>query len=401
MDRIRALRNPIRHYPWGSHTALSEWSGRPSPSEQPEAELWLGAHPSAPSQILTGSDGDAPIPLDRWIAQDPVAALGERVAATFEEQLPFLLKVLAPAKALSIQTHPNAERARRGFERENEAGLPLDHPKRSYRDPRPKPELICALTGFSALCGFREREDATDRLRQLALPALAPICETIEERGTAAGLSALLREAPESRESAATEVARRVGAGATEDPVHAIVGRLATQYPGDIGILAPLFLHTVTLAPGEALFLRAGLVHAYLDGFGIEVMGNSDNTLRGGLTGRHVDVPEFVGALDPSERVPARLRPSGKPGELERYVTPDSAFALQRLTVSPLEARAVPRSSGPEIWLCTAGHVRVESRRGTGALELPCGEGLWVPASEGPLRASGEGVIHIASGPLA
>jgi len=399
MDRIRALRNPIRHYPWGSHTALAEWSGRPAPSDEPEAELWLGAHPSAPSEVVTGAEGGTLVPLDRWIARDPVAALGQRIAKTFDAQLPFLLKVLAPSRALSVQTHPDAERARRGFDRENESGLPIDHPERSYRDPRPKPELICALTGFSALCGFQEREEATSRLRDLAIPSLEPICEALQQRGTAAGLSDLLKLPAASRQTLATAVVGRVGVSQADDPVHAMVQRLARQYPGDIGTLAPLFLNAVTLTPGEALFLEAGLVHAYLDGFGIEVMGNSDNTLRGGLTGRHVDVPEFVAALDPSEATPPRLRPVGGPGQPERYPTPAASFALQRLDLAQQGAIEMQRSDGPEIWLCTAGRVRVEARGGPPAVDLPCGHGAWVPASAGALRASGDGVLHIASAP--
>jgi mannose-6-phosphate isomerase len=172
MESIRRLRNPIREYSWGSHTALADLLGEPSPSARPQAELWMGAHPIAPSEVQLASGW---VPLGEWIAGDAPAILGERVAAEFGGRLPFLLKVLAVDRPLSLQAHPDAERARRGFERENRAGLPLDAPNRSYRDPNPKPELICALTPFGALCGFRPLDEIVAQIDELRARALAAL----------------------------------------------------------------------------------------------------------------------------------------------------------------------------------------------------------------------------------
>jgi len=169
LDRIRLLRNPIRHYRWGSRTAIARLQGRSHPTEQPEAELWMGAHPDDPSFVEAG-DGP-PVDLLRWIERDPVAVLGERVAREHDGALPFLLKVLAAETPLSVQTHPDAERARRGYARENAAGVPLRSARRSYRDPHAKPELICALTPFDALCGFRPQRAVAASMRAVAARA--------------------------------------------------------------------------------------------------------------------------------------------------------------------------------------------------------------------------------------
>ena len=158
MDRIRRLRNPIRDYAWGSKTALAQLQGRPGPTASPEAELWMGAHPLFPSEVEVDSDSDW-VPLSEWIRRDPAAVLGEETARRFGGELPFLFKVLAAERALSIQAHPDAQQARAGFERENAAGLALEDPRRNYRDANPKPELICALTRFRLLCGFRRADE--------------------------------------------------------------------------------------------------------------------------------------------------------------------------------------------------------------------------------------------------
>ena len=403
MDRIRALRNPIRHYDWGSREAIARWQGRPAPAAEPEAELWLGAHPSSPSQVILPERGGASEPLDRWIERDRAAALGGQI-----EQLPFLFKVLAPARALSIQTHPDAERARRGFERENAAGLALDDPCRSYRDPHAKPELICALTRFSALCGFRPRAEVSAGLAELALPELSAVRAAVDEAGSAAGLRSLLEQDDATRRHIAlqvAELAERAEADATHGAALSLVARLGRERPGDAGILAPLWLNAVELAAGDALFLAAGQIHAYLEGFGVELMGNSDNTLRGGLTDRHIDVPELVAALDTSEARPTVLRPTRDGGRTHRYVAPTPAFELRSVEVTRSAPFVCSRCPGPEIWLCTQGHARIADERHGGHIDLPQGSAVWVPAAAGAYRVDGiDGVdgtatLHVAGIP--
>jgi mannose-6-phosphate isomerase len=399
MNRIRTLRNPIRHYAWGSHTALAEWTGRPSPSQAPEAELWLGAHPSAPSRVEAGQDENDAVRLDDWIGREPKTSLGEPVASTYDDALPFLFKVLAPAHALSIQTHPDAARAYAGFARENAAGLPIDHPERSYRDPKPKPELICALTRFSALCGFRERRAVAADLQALELAELKPVAQQVETRGSAAGLGHLLGLEPEAQRGAVRAALERLGSSHDDDPKSELVHRLNIDHPEDIGVLSPYFLHAVELEAGEALYLKAGLVHAYLEGLGIEIMGNSDNTLRGGLTARHVDVPEFLDALDPAEHRPEKLLPTGRDHRFQRYRTSERAFSLSRFAFQPGRKTEPPRSRGPEIWLCTAGRITIHREDGSRPLDLARGQSAWIPAAAPAFRAEGDGVVHTASVP--
>jgi len=291
MDRIRLLRNPIREYAWGSRTALAELLGQPSPSAQPQAELWMGAHPVAASDVRCDSHW---VPLGDWIRRDPEAVLGPEVARRFAGELPFLLKVLAAAQPLSLQAHPDAARARAGFERENAAGIALDAPQRCYRDPSPKPELVCALTPFAALCGFRPIDDIVAQVDGLRARHLAGLMEPLRRDRSRENLRGFYRGLMELAASEAAEaVAEAVEAAASGygDPeVRSWLRELGEAHPGDPGVLSPLFLNLLELRPGEALFLPAGELHAYLRGTAVEIMASSDNVLRGGMTEKHVDV---------------------------------------------------------------------------------------------------------------
>lgn len=394
MDRIRRLRNPIREYAWGSHRALAELTGRPAPTAGPEAELWMGAHPSAPSQV----EGDTgPVSLLEWIGRDPDAVLGRAVARRFGGELPFLFKVLAPERALSIQTHPDADRARRGFARENAAGLAADDPRRSYRDANPKPELISALGPFTALCGFRKRSEVAEGLERLGVPELVVAAGELRaagDDGLARLFGGLLTRDPEARRSLADEIARAVRGRESESPELAEVAELARQYPGDVGIVSPLLLHLVELAPGQALFLAAGELHAYLRGVGVELMANSDNVLRGGLTPKHVDVPELLDTLTFREGAPEVLEPD----EVAGYAAPTPYFHLDRLdTAAGQVVGAAERSV--EILLCTSGAVRVVREVDGEETQLERGASALAPSAAGAYRIEGEGVVHRAGVP--
>ena len=366
MDRIRPLRNPIRHYDWGSRSALARLQGRPTPSERPEAELWLGAHPSAPSQV--DLDGQQ-VPLDAWIARDSARALGERGTALHGGVLPFLLKVLAPQRALSIQTHPNAAQARRGFEREEHAGLAADDPRRCYRDARAKPELICALTRFEALCGLRPAAQVDELLAAVDTRAARALRSAARAGGSAAALRALL-------DIDATGLAQTLAALARAGtPLGEPIARLAEQYPGDPGALAPLLMQRVELAPGEALFLEAGEIHAYLGGLGVEVMGNSDNVLRCALTAKHVDATELFATLHGREGTPRVLRP--REGV---YETPAREFELAVLRVEG-DAPLRRRGGRAQIWLCTQGRARLSTGDPATDVDLARGQAAFVAAA--------------------
>ncbi|GAA2373100.1 mannose-6-phosphate isomerase, class I [Nonomuraea africana] len=351
------LSNPVKHYDWGSHTALATLTGRPSPSPEPEAEMWLGAHPSGPS-VLVERGGRT---LDAAIADDPEGELGAETVTRFGARLPYLLKLIAVDRVLSLQVHPSAEQA--------EAG----HARGAYVDAYPKPELICALTPFSGLAGFREPGAAARLLAELEVPELEPVVARLLAADTAGALRLLL-EWPERKAlvEAVAAAAGRLG--------HDLVTRLAEQYPDDPAVLAPLLMNRHDLRPGEALFLGAGVLHCYLSGFGVEIMGGSDNVLRAGLTSKPIDVDELLRVTDPSTQP---LRVEAVDG---LYRVPVPEFALGRL-----EAPDTRLEGGlPRVLVCTEGEVTVDGRL------LRAGESAFSRGSADGVEVRGPGTIFWA-----
>ena len=400
MDRIRLLRNPIRDYAWGSRTALAELMGRPSPAAQPEAELWMGAHPAAPSEVREDSGW---VSLLDYTRRAPREVLGPEVAAAFGGELPFLFKVLAPERPLSIQTHPDAEQARAGFARENAAGLALDDPRRSYRDPNPKPELICALTRFEALCGFRplpEILQGVGALRAASLrEALADLRTAPGREGLARFFGRIMTSPPEAQRRVAEEVVEAADRGRGDPAVLRWVRELARQYPGDVGVLGPLLLNLVELGPGQALFLAAGELHSYLCGLGVELMANSDNVLRGGLTPKHVDVPELLDALSFRSERPAILEPHSLAAGEAVYRTPAREFVLSVLRPG-VQGGVEGRSRGcVEILFCAEGEAEVSDAKRVEVTALPQGAAALVPAALERYRVEGRATVLRAGVP--
>lgn len=321
--RIQLLDCPIKPYAWGSKTALPHLMGT-APTGQPQAELWIGAHPDGPSSLKIQGK---PANLEDAIAKDPEAWLSPWVAKRFGK-LPLLLKVLAAAEPLSIQAHPNKAQAEAGFQREEQAGLARTAPNRSYKDPNHKPELIVAHSKFRALCGFRPAPQIVGLLSPLELPELDDAISDLAAGGPLQPLYRTLMSLPPATQKSVAEravaAARDKGEGAYREVV-----RLAERYPGDVGVLSPLLLNLIELAPDEALFLDAGELHAYLEGTGIELMASSDNVLRGGLTPKHVDVPELLSTLHFRTGRPTILRPEATADRRVRtYRTPVPDFAL-------------------------------------------------------------------------
>jgi mannose-6-phosphate isomerase len=396
-ERIRILHNTVRSYDWGSYTEIAELLGAPSPSVEPQAELWIGAHPNAPSRVVT-EEGE--IPLDEWIARDPERVLGSNVAARFGK-LPFLLKVLAAERPLSIQAHPSLEQARTGFDRENAAGIPLDAPERCYKDDNHKPELIYALTPFSALSRFREIAEIAASFELLAAreleEAIAVLQRDSESEGLPVFLRALLTRDAEVRE-AVVDRARKVAADRGEaDPRWRWVQRLAELYPADPGALAPLFLNLVTLEPGQAMYLPSGELHCYLGGTGVEIMASSDNVLRGGLTAKRVDVGELISALTFCSAAIERVAPVQMACGGERFVTAAEEFALSVHRTGEGEIHEVLCDQGAEVLLCTEGAVRICSKRDGTATSLKRGSSAFVPAEADGYRIEGQGTLYRAS----
>jgi mannose-6-phosphate isomerase len=332
---VELLENPVRPYAWGSRTVIAELRGEPSPSPHPEAEMWLGAHPGDPSRLV-GADGGRTSLLDALRA-DPEGLLGPDRCAKWSGNLPYLLKVLAADEPLSLQAHPSSAQAAEGFARENAAGIPVDAPTRNYRDASHKPELICALSEFHALVGFREVPGTLALLRALDVAELAPHVALLAAQPDAAGLRALFTTwitLPQSVLDRAVPALQAACVRLAADGEFAREARMALElserYPGDAGVLAALLLNLAVLEPGEALYLPAGNMHAYLSGAGVELMANSDNVLRGGLTPKHVDVAELLRVLDFTPHTPPVLHGTDDNGWV-RYDTDAAEFLLRRL----------------------------------------------------------------------
>ncbi|AWZ07100.1 MULTISPECIES: mannose-6-phosphate isomerase, class I [unclassified Streptomyces] len=387
MDR---LSNTIRPYAWGSTTAIPELLGV-APTGEPQAEMWMGAHPGAPSRLDRGAGETA---LSDVIDADPEAELGLAVVAKFGPRLPFLFKVLAAGAPLSLQVHPDLTQAKAGFEDEERRGVPIDAPQRNYKDANHKPELVCALTPFDGLCGFRPPLEAAELLEGLGVDSLKPYADLLrahpEEEALREVLTAVLTA---DRAEMARTVTEAAAAAQRLGGPYAPYAGLVHHYPGDPGVIAAMLLNHVRLQPGEAMFLGAGIPHAYIDGLGVELMANSDNVLRCGLTPKHVDVPELlkVTLFEPAD--PGVLRPEGN-GE-EVYETPIDEFRLSRFVLAPGATPRVLPDTTPQILLCTAGSPRASSPK-SGELALAPGESVFVPAGE-KAELSGTGTVFRAT----
>ncbi|MGE2728531.1 mannose-6-phosphate isomerase, class I [Mycolicibacterium vaccae] len=392
---MHLLRGAVRTYAWGSRTAIAEFTGAASPTPHPEAELWFGAHPQDPAFLQT-DDGERSL-LDA-IRHDPDGELGAELRGRFGDALPFLVKVLAADEPLSLQAHPSTEQAIEGYDREDRLGIPLTAPNRNYRDRSHKPEIIVALSPFEALAGFAPAARSIEMMRALDVPGLDPYINLLSGQADADGLRALFTTwitCPQPDldvlVSAVIDGAiNYVRSGATEFEREAkTVLELGERYPGDAGVLASMLLNRLSLQPGEAIYLPAGNLHAYLHGMGVEVMANSDNVLRGGLTPKHVDVPELLRVLDfepvRDPLVPTETRGDG--AELV-YRTPAPEFAVSVLTIDGghlgHEIDAPAAYDGPQILLCAEGSVTVYAK--SDSVTLQRGAAAWVAADDGPIR---------------
>ena len=394
------LTNTPRDYAWGSTTAIAALQGRVG-SGLPEAELWLGAHSGSPAVV------DGGLTLDAWLAAR-------------DQTLPYLLKVLAAATPLSLQAHPSLAQAAEGFARENALGIPVDAAHRNYRDDQHKPELIVALSDrFAALCGFRPLEATRRLLAGLQIPtdaaaaAVAQLAGILRDVGDSSDLSTgsdldaealrravrwLLAEAgPDVIAGLAVAIAdsaaEHVSAQGEFAQALANAQMLAARYPGDPGVSVALLMNFVELRAGEALYLPAGNMHAYMSGLGIELMAASDNVLRGGLTPKHIDVEELLHVLDTHTLAQPLLAPvAGARPEIEVFAPGTREFELLRVRA---QGDAVPVSlRGIAIAIATLGELRVEGSFGVSSLRP--GESLLITADEHEVRVSGPGELFIA-----
>ncbi|MEV0727763.1 mannose-6-phosphate isomerase, class I [Polymorphospora sp. NPDC050346] len=400
---MRLLRSPIRDYAWGSRSVIAELQGRPAPSDGPEAELWLGAHPGAPS-LVELADG-TPSLVD-VIAAAPGHWLGSAVVSRFGPQLPYLMKVLAADAPLSLQAHPDLDQARAGYAAQAVAGA--GH--RNYADGNHKPELLVALTPFEALCGFQRPDLSADVLAGFGIAALDPVIASLRAGvdGLREAVRLLLCWPPAERSGlvaavAAAELPERFAAE------QALARRLAGHYPGDPGVLVALLLNHVRLEPGEAVWMPAGNLHAYLRGAGVEIMAASDNVLRGGLTPKHVDVAELLRVLRFEVLDEVALPPVPVSPGVVTWPVPVPDFVIHRVTVDGESPRVTLPVDGPRVVLCTAGQVAVTD--GSGAVDpdgrpapgpaevvtVPPGRAAIGAAAGGALTFTGAGTAYVAS----
>jgi mannose-6-phosphate isomerase len=412
---VYRLDNPVKNYAWGSRTHIPKLLGYPAAGKT-EAEMWLGAHPSAPSLLQDGTR------LDDLIANSPVQMLGQQTHDNFGARLPFLMKLLAAGEPLSLQVHPTSERARIRFAEQEAAGVDLRSPERSYQDASHKPELIYALTRFEGMAGFRDAAKTAEILRRLELPWLDSVADQIADSATPfqtlrtvvtefltwrgpfleARLQQLKTSAvraeqashiPEVRRRPPRVEASHVDRESTR--VYAAVVPLIDRYPADPGVLVTLLLNHVVLAAGEAMYIDAGVIHAYTSGFGVEIMAASDNVLRAGLTAKHVDIPELLEITNFTPTPP----PLWAPSQSDRYgdallAPPVEEFELSVCAVE--EPRDVTVPSAPQIVLCLDGDVEATAGART---SLSRGQSIFVPERAGELTLTGAGRVAIGRPP--
>lgn len=384
---MQKLINSVQNYAWGSKTALTDLYGVANPDQLPMAELWMGAHPKSSSKIVDASGQTRP--LREVIDADKNRLLGDAVAARFGE-LPFLFKVLCADQPLSIQVHPNKKNSELGFARENAAGIPLDAAERNYKDPNHKPELVFALTPFLAMNAFREFSEIVSLLQPVAgaHPAIAHFLEQPGADRLRELFAALLNMQGEEKSRALGILTSALDKQQGEP--WQTIRAISEFYPQDSGLFSPLLLNVVKLQPGEAMFLFAETPHAYLQGVALEVMANSDNVLRAGLTPKYIDIPELVTNVKFTPKPAAELltQPTQHGSELD-FPIPVEDFAFSLHALSTHETALAQNSAA--IIFCVEGEAVLS--KDDERLVLKPGESAFIAADESPVAVSGTGRV--------
>lgn len=382
-----SMQNPIQGYDWGSHDALTTLFGIPNPAGKPQAELWMGAHPNGCSEVVLAGQAQK---LSTLIESAPAAVLGEATQARFGS-LPFLFKVLCAEKALSIQVHPSKAQAEAGFAKEEAAGISPKAANRNYKDPNHKPELVFALTPYQAMNGFRAIPAILALFERVKLPALAELVAALAASQNEAGLQhffhqLLVLEGARKEEALAGLLA--FAAAHQDEETFALITSLAAQYPGDVGLFSPLLLNVVTLQPGQAMYLDACTPHAYVRGTGLEIMANSDNVLRAGLTPKYIDVAELLDCTrclpKPDDQILMAPRMEGAVQHFEVPV-PDFTFS-----VYPAGEHQLTTASAEILF---AIDEAVILKRGDDTLRLEKGQSAFIPAATGRYQLLAEGRV--------
>jgi mannose-6-phosphate isomerase len=370
-DRVYLLQNSFKHYDWGSTEWIPEILGIDNENFQPWAEMWMGTHPGGPSQA------DCPggiVPLKNLTGD-----------------IPFLFKLLAAGKPLSIQAHPNIDQASAGYARENAAGIPLDDPCRCYKDPNHKPEILCALTPFTAMAGFRERRQIIELLDAFACPALASLQHELRSElsdGAAyqGFLGSLFGMTQERKDELSSYIARQIDEVKNRESAYRkeweLIEEFHAYFSGDPSVVAPLYLNVIELNPDEAIYIPSGILHAYTHGFGVELMSQSDNVLRGGLTKKFVDTAELLKILEPQAFKPEVIKPIPFDDAYASYLTPAKEWTLSVMRLAAGNAERLPEEKD-SILIVIQGSLAIAFSDGQGDLTLGRGESVFIPGAVG------------------
>jgi mannose-6-phosphate isomerase len=401
MNRISVMKNTVQEYAWGSYTAIAELLGTASPAKTPQAELWMGAHPKAPSMVIC--DGNW-ISLLELIKKNPNHILGKKVAENFDNRLPYLFKVLAAAKPLSIQAHPAIDQAKQGFERENRQGIPIDAYNRNYKDDNHKPECICAHTLFWGLNGFRKISSIVGLMEKICPQGLKKQLDTLRDQQSPVELKIFFQTLMTMNHKQRTRIIAHAVSNAKkiadDNPAYKWMIDLHKEYPSDIGVFSPILLNLICLEPGQAMFLPAGELHAYLDGVGIELMANSDNVLRGGLTSKYIDMPELLNVLNFEERE-VNILETKQINECEWvYETHAEEFILSVIHVKEGIIYTSPVHRSIEILLCTDGKAMITDIGKSHELAIAKGTSILIPAGVTKYSLKGNATLYKAAVPL-
>ncbi|MEC5318788.1 mannose-6-phosphate isomerase [Brenneria populi subsp. brevivirga] len=384
---MRKMLNRVQHYPWGSKHALNELYGIDNPNDLPMAELWMGAHPKSSSQVID-EEGKARS-LHEVIAEDLSGHLGADVARRFGE-LPFIFKVLCAAQPLSIQAHPSKFAAEQGFAKENAAGIAMDAAERNYKDANHKPELVFALTPFQAMNGFRELSEIVALLQPVASahPSISAFLQQPGGKNLSMLFANLLSMAGQQKNQALGVL--KAALNNQRDQPWATIRDITRFYPDDNGLFSPLLLNVITLQPGEAMFLYAETPHAYLNGVALEVMANSENVLRAGLTPKHIDIPELLDNVKFVAKPAANLLTAPiQQGNALSFPIPvdDFAFSLHFLDGEP---QTLDQNSAAIVF-CVDGEALL--RKDDRQIVLKAGESCFISADESPVTVQGQGRV--------
>ena len=380
--------NKVQNYDWGSKTALTKLYGIANPDNLPMAELWMGAHPKASSDVVT-SESNQVISLESLISSDPDKYLGKNIAQRYG-RLPYLFKVLCAAQPLSVQVHPNKAYAEVGFAKENAARIPIDSPIRNYKDDNHKPELIYALTPFKAMNAFRPLQEIAQLLDfvSAAHPDIQLFVQAPSEEKLARLFAQILSLSGEQKELALGVLKAALNSRQGE-PWNSIK-KMVSLYPEDNGLFSPLLLNVIELQPGEAMFLYARTPHAYLEGVGLEVMANSDNVLRAGLTNKHIDITELIANVDfkPTESAHLLSTPE-KYGNIWKYNIPveDFSFNIYSINDSGIDVD----NNTASILFCIDGELVLSSENEV--VNIGSGESIFLPAYERSISIKGNGKL--------